>query len=144
MVCTQTDAKKTCAVSLLQSSLPRPTVGTLVGSSRIHEEMKADLVDVETQKLAVVVWSAAAWANRKDLSSTLGFISGVTTTRILQGGRHVLTPFHHRSGKSKRKARSSLSAEVQALADDLGNADETVQRVDGVLEIDAKAIGDSM
>ena len=28
-----------------------------------------------------------------------------------------MTPIHHRSGKSKRKARSSLSAEVQAQAD---------------------------
>ena len=48
---------------------------------------------------------------------TLGFFSGVTSTRILQGGRHGVTPIHHLSGKSKRKARSSLSVEVQALAD---------------------------
>ena len=37
-------------------------------------------------------WSDAAWANRKDLSSTLGFFSGVTTKRILQGKRHGVTP----------------------------------------------------
>ena len=69
------------------------------------------------EKLAVLIWSDAAWVNRKDLSSTLGFFSGVTTTRILQGGKHGVTPIHHRSGKSKRKATSSLIAEVQALAD---------------------------
>ena len=69
------------------------------------------------QKLAVVVWSDAAWANRKDLSSTLGSFSGVTATRILQGGRRGVTPIHHRSGKSKRTARLRLSEEVQALAD---------------------------
>ena len=116
------------------------------------------------EKLAVVVWSDAAWANRKDWSSTVGFFSGVTTTRILQGGRHGVTPIHHRSRKSKRKARSSLSAEVQALADaeqelyftrlqlqnvwglpaSLDNVDETVQRVEGVLVMDAKAIYDSI
>ena len=84
--------------------------------------MKSDLVKLRVhahrnEKLAVVVWSDAAWANRKDVSSTLDFFSGVATTRILQGGRHGVTPIHHRSGKSKRKARSSLSAEVQALAD---------------------------
>ena len=76
--------------------------------------------------------------------------------------RHGVTSIHHRSGKSKRKARSSLSAEVQALADaeqgeistrlhmgellgfvvNLGNVDETVQRVGGVLVIDAKATYD--
>ena len=82
----------------------------------------------------------------------------------ISGGRHGVTPIHHRSGKSKRKARSSLSAEVRASADaeqelyftrvqlaelvgflvNLGNVDETVQRVDGVLVIDAKAKNDSM
>ena len=75
-----------------------------------------------------------------------------------------MTPIHHRSGKSKRKARSSSNAEVQALAYaeqelyftrlqmaeflgflvNLGDVDETVQRVDGVLVIDAKAIYESM
>ena len=116
------------------------------------------------EKLAVVVWSDAAWAKRKDLSSTLGFFSGVPTTRILQGGRHGVISIHHCSGKSKRKARSSLRAVVQALADaeqelyftrvqmaeflgflvNLVIVDETVQRVDGVSVIDAKAICDSM
>ena len=72
---------------------------------------------------------------------------------MLQGGRHGVTPIHHCSGKSSRKARSSLSAEVQPLLDaeqelsftrlqmaeflgcpvNLGNVDETVQRVDGIL-----------
>ena len=167
--CTQTDAKRACAVSMLQSSLPVATVGTLMKSNRILKEMKSDLVEIRVhahrnEKLAVVIWSDAAWANRRDLSSTLGFFSGITTTRILQGGRHGVTPIHHRSGKSKRKARSSLSAEVQALADaeqelyftrlqlaeflgypvNLNNVDEIVQRVDGILVIDAKAIYDSM
>ena len=38
--------------------------------------MKSDLVELRVhrdEKLAVVVWSDAARANRKDLSSTLGF-----------------------------------------------------------------------
>ena len=120
--CTQTDAKRVCAVSMLQSSPPVATVRTLMKSNRILEEMKSDMVEIRVhahrdEKLAVVVWSDAAWANRKDLSSTLGFFSGVTATRILQGGRPGVTPIHHRSGKSKRKARLRLSEEVQALAD---------------------------
>ena len=82
-------------------------------SSRILKEMMSDLFEIPVhahreEQLAVVIWSDAAWTNRKHLSSTLGFVSGVTTTRILQGGRHGLTPIHHRSGKSKRKARSSF------------------------------------
>ena len=91
-------------------------------SYRILKEMKSDKVEIRVhahrdEKLAVVVWSDAAWANRKDLSSTLGFFSGVTTTRILQDGRSGVTPIHHRARKPKRKARLSSSEEVQALAD---------------------------
>ena len=73
-------------MSMLQSSLPVATVGTLMKSNRTLKEMKSsDLVIWECtyirhEKLAVVVWSDAAWANRKDLSSTLGFFSGVATT----------------------------------------------------------------
>ena len=42
-------------------------------SKRVLKEMKYDLVEVGVQahhiaKLAVVVWSDAAWASRKDLS----------------------------------------------------------------------------
>ena len=89
-LCTQTDAKRACAVSMLQSSLPVSTVRTLIKSNRILREMKSDMVEIRVlahrdEKLAVVVWSDAAWAKRKDLSSTLGFFSGVTTTRNLQG-----------------------------------------------------------
>ena len=105
--CTQTDVKRACAVSVLQSSLPVATVGTLMKSNRILKEMKSDPVELRVrahrnEKLALMMRSDAAWARRKDLSSTLGFFSGVTTTRILHGGRHGVTPILHRSGKSKR------------------------------------------
>ena len=75
--CTQTDAKRTCAVSMLQSSLPAATAGTLLKSNRILKEMKSDLVELRVhrdEKLAVVVWSDAARANRKDLSSHSWFL----------------------------------------------------------------------
>ena len=112
--CTQTDSKRACAVSMLQSSLSEATVGTMMDFNRILKEMKSDLLEIPVhahrgEKLAVLIWSDAAWANRKDLSSTFGFFSGVTTTRILQSGRHGMTPIQYRSGKSKRKARSNLS-----------------------------------
>ena len=76
--CTQTDAKRACAVSMLQSSLPGATVATTMKSNRILREMQSDLLEIRVhahrgEKLAVLIWSDAAWANRKDLSSTLGF-----------------------------------------------------------------------
>ena len=116
------------------------------------------------EKLAVVMRSEAAWANKKDMFSTLGFFSKIMTTRILQSGRHRVTPIHHRSGKSKSKARSSLSAGVQALADankklyfprlqlaeflgypvNLSNDNEIDHQVDCVWLINAREIYDSM
>ena len=91
-------------------------------TNKVLKEMKDDTLEVKVhghagEQLAVVVWSDAAWANRPDLSSTLGFFAGITTAKILEGGRHGVTPIHHKTSKAKRKARSSLSAEVQALAD---------------------------
>ena len=66
------------AVSMLQSSLPGETVATTMKSNRILREMQSDLLEIRVhahrgEKLAVLIWSDAAWANRKDLSSTLGF-----------------------------------------------------------------------
>ena len=51
----------------------------MMKSNRRLKEMNSDLVELRVhahrnEKLAVVVWSDAAWANRKDLSSTLEFL----------------------------------------------------------------------
>ena len=82
--------------------------GTLMKSIRILKEMRSDLVELRVhahrnEKLAVVVWSGAACANRKYFSSTPGSFSGVATPRILQGERHGVTPIHLRSGNRNEK-----------------------------------------
>ena len=71
------DGRKEYAVSMLQSSFPVATVGTMKKSNRIFKEMKSDLLEIRAhahrdEKLAVVVWSDAACAKKKDLSFTLG------------------------------------------------------------------------
>eukprot|EP00969_Alexandrium_andersonii_P174899 7734619-Alexandrium_andersonii.AAC.1 len=91
-------------------------------TNKVPKEMKDDLLEIKArgrpgEQLAVVVWPDAAWANRPELSATLGFFSGITTTKILEGGRHGVAPIHHKTSNAKREARSSLSAGVQALAD---------------------------
>ena len=58
--------KESVRVSVLRSSLPVATAGTLMKSNRILKEMKSDLVELpvhahRNEKLAVVVWSDAAW-----------------------------------------------------------------------------------
>ena len=77
-----------------------------------------------------------------------------------------MTPIHHLSDENPENEKQArrLNAEVQPMADaeqesnitrlqmaefpgflmNLGNVDDTVQRVNGVLVIDAKAICDSM
>ena len=77
--CNQMDAKRAYAMSMLHSSLPVATIRTLMKSNRIFKEMKSDMMDIRVhahrdEKLAVVVWSVTAWANRKDLSSTTSFL----------------------------------------------------------------------
>ena len=84
--CTQTDAKRACALSMLQSSLPAANVGTIMKTNKVLKEMKDDLLEVKVHghvgdDLAVVVWSDAAWANRPDLSSTLCFFVGITNDK---------------------------------------------------------------
>ena len=51
--CTQTDAKRAFVESMLQSSLPTVTVGTLMKSNRVLKEMKADLVELRVSQGAV-------------------------------------------------------------------------------------------
>ena len=97
------------------------TVGTLMKSNRILKEMKADLSEIKVhahrdEKVGRGGMVRCCVGQSADLSSTLGNLSGVTTERILQGGIDGVTPIHHSTGKAKRKARSSFSAEVHALA----------------------------
>ena len=107
--------KRAFVESMLQSSLPTATVGTLM-TNRVLKEMKARFADfgvhAHRNEKAVVVGSDAAWA-RRDLSSTLGFFSGVTT-RSLQGGRHGVTPTRR---SKKIKAQSRIMSERRHVAD---------------------------
>ena len=153
---------------MLQSALPVATVGTLMKSNRILKEIKSDIVKLRVdahrnEKLAVLVWSDAAWAG-KTCPQPLVSSQELRQHESCKADDTVRLRFIIVLENRTRKARSSLSADVQALADaeqelyftrlqmteflgflvNLGNVDETVQRVDGVLGIDAKAIYDSM
>jgi len=67
-------------------------------------------------KLAVVCWTDASWANRVDHSSPGGFLIGLAPSEIQNGNNSMVTPLYWATQKLKRQARSSLSAEAQALA----------------------------
>ena len=61
-------------------------------------------------------WTDASWANRVDLASTGGKISGLAPITIKDGKTVPVTLFYWQCEKLKRKCRSSLAAEVQEMA----------------------------
>ena len=116
------------------------------------------------EDLCMIGWSDASLANRPDLSSTGGYLIALMHKDAIQQGLGRVNPVSWRSGKLHRVARSSLSAETQALADaeqDLFYAqlawremigdeikgihpEEVSRRVPGYLVVDAKAMFDSL
>ena len=141
--CTQTDAKRTRAVSMLHSSLPSATVGTLMKSNRVLKEMKSDLreIRVRAHRNEKLWWSGQMQPGRAGRTCPQLWVSfqDVQQREFCKAG-DTATLIHHHSGKSKREARSSLSAEVQAFTRlqmaeflrfhvNLSNVDETVQMV---------------
>ena len=68
-------------------------------------------------QLCLVAWSDASLANRPDLSSTGGHLVGLMNQKAFESGTGKINPVSWKSGKLHRVARSSLSAEAQALAD---------------------------
>ena len=155
----------------LQSDITKATVETLKKANRLAREAFQDrFVSTRINQLGVaspkevhfVAWSDAALANRKDLSSTGGFVIAATTPGMIQGETSPLSLMAWRSAKLQRKARSSLAAEAQALADtdqelmylrlawsefcgydvDLKEPAKSAKRVPGTLVVDAKALYD--
>ena len=66
--------------------------------------------------LHLVAWSDASWANRKDGKSTGGYIVGVCGNNVLEGVQEHVSVVNWSTNKLKRVARSSMAAEMQALA----------------------------
>ncbi|CAE7501659.1 unnamed protein product [Symbiodinium natans] len=114
--------------------------------------------------LCMIGWSDASLANRPDFSSTGGYLIALMSKKAIQDGMGRVNPVSWRSGKLRRVARSSLSAESQALADaeqelfyarsewremmgdDLGatKPEEVSKRMQGYLVVDAKAMFDTL
>ena len=111
-----------------------------------------------------VTWSDASWANRKDMTSTGGFLTGCCGDDVVSGQQGHISVISWGGNKLKRIARNSLAAELQALANaedelhitraawaelqgetlDLDNPSETVARIPGIVAIDAKSIYDTL
>ena len=122
----QTAPQHAAKLSMLQSSLPRGGKVVLTAINKLCREIYAQRhLSVATlhlghefpEDLVFVCWTDAAVGNRPDLSSTGGYLVALASPQLLSGRQGLVNPIAWRSGKLHRVARSSLSAEIQALAE---------------------------
>ena len=128
-----------------------------------HVSARVQQLNCESpERLVMVGYSDASLANRPDGSSTGGHIFGFMHPDDFSRGNGKLNPIGWKSAKLSRVARSSLSAEVQSLADleqemmlarltwcellgrevDLSDPATSVRQVPAAMIIDAKAVYD--
>ena len=112
-------------LSMLQSQLAHPTIGTLRETNKlVREVVHGRHVGLKYQKLTVenleqvtfVAWADAAVGNRRDYSSSGGYFIGACEPSIANGKPSKVNPISWKSGKLPRVARSSLSGEIQAYS----------------------------
>ena len=167
---TQTRVDGMVDVNLLQSCVANATVETLLAANKVLRKIRQGPAELFTRKLPenerhhLIAWSDASWANRRDGKSTGGFLIGVCGASVLSGKRGHVSVISWGTNKLKRVAKSSMSAELQALANtedelhlcrlcwaefnghefSMNAIDEAVQKVPGTIVIDAKSIYDSL
>ena len=158
-------------MSALQSQLADPRVQTLLEANKLVREVYNNRhVGVKYSRLCVedpmdvtfVAWSDAAVGNRRDYSSTGGYVIAATEPNLLEGKPCPINFISWKSGRLPRVARSSLSAEIQAFsiaeeelmyvriqwAEMMGftiphhQPGKLMQKVPGVLVTDAKSLYD--
>ena len=165
---TQTRVDGMIDVNLLQSKVVSATVETLLSANKVLRKLRQGPAKLYSRRIEgqvnLIAWSDASWANRQDGKSTGGFLIGVCGDEVLRGKRGHISVVSWGTNKLKRVARSSMSAELQALAIaedelhlcrmcwaefsgediDLGKVEETVQSIPGTVVIDAKSIYDAL
>ena len=165
---TQTRVDAMIDVNLLQSCVTTATVETLLAANKILRKLRAGPSKMFNKKIEgsihLVAWSDASWANRKDGKSTGGFLIGICGEGVLDGKREHVSIISWGTNKLKRVARSSMAAEMQALANaedelhlcrlaclefngrvvDLNFVDECLHEISGTVIIDAKSIYHSL
>ena len=169
----QTAPHHAAKLSWLQSALPRGDKETVNQVNKLCREVFAsrhlsvgikDLQACGPEDLCMVAWTDAGVGNRPDMTSTGGYLIALANKSILNGVRGPITPIAWRSGKLARVAKSSLSAEVQALSEgeqelmmcraelaellgyalDLRRPELTTQRIEAAIIVGAKSVYDAV
>ena len=167
----QTGPQHSSKVSWLQSSLPKGGKDVLHQINKLSREMHHQrYLSVSTRQLGAesvddigfVCYTDAAVANRPNFASTGRHLVGMVHRSYLQGKKGFVNPISWRSHKLVRVARSSLSAEVQAMAEgeqelmfaraewsellgrplDLLHPERSTQQVPAAIITDAKSVYD--
>jgi len=165
---TQTRVDGMIDVNLLQSCVTTATVETLQAANKILRKLRQGPTRMYNRKIEgpihLVAWSDASWANRRDGKSTGGFLVGICGEGVLAGKRDHVSIVSWGTNKLKRVARSSMAAEMQALANaedelhlcrlawlefngrqvDLNRVNECLHEIPGTVIIDAKSIYDAL
>ena len=158
------------AVNMLASTITTATVATLREANLVLKRAKSRAKNKliihphqEREPLVVATWTDAAHANRPDGGSTGGLFVGIAPARLMQGAECNVSAIYWRSHKLRRVCKSSGAAEAQALGngedenafvraswleittgeDILGNIDEQIKKVPGVMITDSKNCFDS-
>ena len=119
----QTGPHHQAEVSLLLSSVPTATVGTLVAANKLVREIKKEASqalwfptwDKDWREISTVVWADASQNNRPKKSSTIGYVAGYAPKEILQGSEEHVALVSWRSTKAPRESLGSNGSEVQAI-----------------------------
>ena len=168
----QTGLQHAAKLSWLQSALPKGNLDVVKEINKLCREVyqqRSLSIGVEQlgaeadEELIMVTWTDAAVGNRPDLGSTGGHLVGLAHRSILDGKRVPVNPISWKCGKLHRVAKSSLSAEIQSLAEgeqelmfcralwaellgyqlDLRQPEDATIKVDAALVIDAKSVYDA-
>ena len=157
-------------VNLLQSCVATATVETVLAANKVLRKLRQGPSKLYTRRVPdgeqinLVAWSDASWANRRDGKSTGGYLIGLCGSNVLKGGRGHISVVSWGTNKLKRVARSSMAAEMQALANsedelhlcriawaefngisvNLNMPERVLKEIPGTVIIDAKCIYDAL
>ena len=122
----QTAPQYCCRIGLASSSLTKPTLSNLREANAIVKELKKSSTDSlifhsfvgedrNWKNMVFLHFGDAAQRNRPDGSDTGGYITAISTSRILEGRESRTSIVDYRSFKLDRPSRGSNGAEGQAI-----------------------------
>ena len=114
-------------VSLSAGTTSSPSYGDLSTANKLirqaqrSKELPMKIASIPLHRLPIGAFTDAAWAVRPDGSSQGGYLLFFSDTDLFEGKEADISIMDWKSWKLKRKVRSSLAAESQALADAVDN-----------------------